>query len=42
MDNYHLKTSEWQYIYSYLKNISRIRKENEEALRIFIEGVFLP
>ena len=42
MEYYHLKSSEWQYIYTYLQNVPRIRKEDEKALRIFVEGVFLP
>ena len=42
MEHHHLKSSEWQYIYTYLQNVPRIRKEDEKALRIFVEGVFLP
>ena len=42
MDNYHLKSPEWQYIYTHLQNVPRIRKEDEKALRVFVEGVFLP
>jgi hypothetical protein len=41
MEHYHLKEAEWQYIYSYLQEITRIRKENEKVLRNFIEGIFL-
>ena len=41
MEHYFLKEREWQYIYAYLRKTPRIRKENEVALRNFIEGVFL-
>ena len=41
MEHYHLKEREWQYIYSYLQEIPRIRKGDKFALRDFIEGIFL-
>ena len=41
MYNYLIKEHEWQYIYSYLQKIPRIRKKDEASLRDFIEGVFL-
>jgi hypothetical protein len=41
MEHYHLKETEWQYIYNYLKEIPRIRTENEKVLRNFVEGIFL-
>ena len=41
MDYYFLKESEWQHIYGYLQKIPRIHKEDEVALRHFIEGIFL-
>ena len=42
MYDYLLKAREWQYIYSYLQKIPRIRKEDESALRDFVEGFFCP
>ena len=41
MYDYLIKEQEWQYIYAYLQKIPRIRKEDEGALRDFVEGIFL-
>jgi hypothetical protein len=41
MMDYHLKASEWEYIYEELQKIPHIRKQDEASLRIFIEGIFL-
>ena len=40
MDHYHLKESEWQFIYDSLKKKSWIRNSQISDLRLFIEGVF--
>ena len=40
MNHYHLKESEWQFIYNSLKKKSWIRKTKVSELRLFIEGVF--
>ena len=41
MEYYLLRKREWQYIDAYLQTIPRIRKEDEAALRNFVEGIFL-
>ena len=40
MNHYHLKESEWQFIYNNLQKISWIRNSQVSDLRLFIEGVF--
>ena len=38
--DYHLKSHEWQTLFSILSTFTCIRSKNEESLRLFIEAVW--